>query len=356
MRIAVEDLSVTLAGRTVVSGVHLVAKEGEIAGLVGPNGSGKSSLLRTVYRHLKPSAGRVLLAGRELSGLTPAQSARHIGALPQERGGDFELTVREVVAMGRTPYKKAFAGDDAEDHRLVDEALHRVGMADADHRRFAQLSGGERQRVLLARALAQQPDVLVLDEPTNHLDVRHQVELLALLREQRRTTLVALHDLNAAASVCDRLHVLHRGTLVASGTPRDVLTAELLAEVFGVRAAVVEHPLTGDPLIAFDHRTPAAAPGGLRGPGGLHGFGGTDRTDRAGGGADRPGAGTVPVHPDDRAPVAALPLVGAGTKRETGPGAKREPVPGAVPEPAPRPDLEPGPATLPAPAEPQEVS
>ncbi|MFE2407205.1 ABC transporter ATP-binding protein [Kitasatospora sp. NPDC059408] len=261
MRIAVEDLSVALAGRTVVAGVHLVAEEGEIAGLVGPNGSGKSSLLRTVYRHLRPSAGRILLDGRELEGISPAESARHIAALPQERGGDFELTVREVVAMGRTPYKRAFAADDAEDHRVVADALVRVGMTEAAGRRFAQLSGGERQRVLLARALAQQPDVLVLDEPTNHLDVRHQVELLALLREQRRTTLVALHDLNAAASVCDRLHVLHRGALVASGAPRDVLTSDLLAEVFGVRAAVVEHPLTGDPLIAFDHRTPASSAG-----------------------------------------------------------------------------------------------
>ncbi|WP_316524637.1 ABC transporter ATP-binding protein [Kitasatospora brasiliensis] len=257
MRIAVEDLSVALAGRTVLAGANLIAEEGEIAGLVGPNGSGKSSLLRTVYRHLRPSAGRVLLAGRDLAELRPAQSARHIGALPQERGGDFELSVLEVVAMGRTPYKRAFAADDAEDHRITAEALARVGMAEAADRRFAQLSGGERQRVLLARALAQQPDVLVLDEPTNHLDVRHQVELLALLREQRRTTLVALHDLNAAASVCDRLHVLHGGALVASGAPREVLTAELLAEVFGVRAAVVEHPLTGDPLIAFDHRNPA---------------------------------------------------------------------------------------------------
>ncbi|MEE1787612.1 ABC transporter ATP-binding protein [Streptomyces sp. SP17BM10] len=258
MRIAVEDLSIALAGRTVVAGVHLVAEEGEIAGLVGPNGSGKSSLLRTVYRHLRPSAGRILLAGRELDTISPAESARHVAALPQERGGDFELTVREVVAMGRTPYKRPFAADDAEDHRIVADALGRVGMTEAAGRRFAQLSGGERQRVLLARALAQQPDVLVLDEPTNHLDVRHQVELLALLREQRRTTLVALHDLNAAASVCDRLHVLHRGALVASGAPRDVLTADLLAEVFGVRAAVVQHPLTGDPLIAFDHRTPAS--------------------------------------------------------------------------------------------------
>nr|AAY28215.1 unknown [Streptomyces hygroscopicus] len=254
MRIDIEDLRVAYAGRTVVADAHLIAAEGEITGLVGPNGSGKSTLLRTVYRHLKPAAGRVLLDGSDIRELSPARSARHIAALPQERGGDFELTVREVVAMGRTPYKRAFAGEDAADRDIVAGALADVGMGDHTDRHFSELSGGERQRVLLARAFAQQTDVLVLDEPTNHLDVRHQVELLALLRGRRRTTLVSLHDLNAAASVCDRLHVLHEGRVVASGTPREVLRPPLLAEVFGVRAAVVEHPLTGDPLIAFDHR------------------------------------------------------------------------------------------------------
>ncbi|MFC9927477.1 ABC transporter ATP-binding protein [Streptomyces sp. NPDC127190] len=257
MRIDIEDLHLAYAGRTVVAGARLVAAEGEITGLVGPNGSGKSTLLRTVYRHLKPTAGRVLLAGTDLREMTPLRSARHVAALPQERGSDFELTVREVVAMGRTPYKRAFAGEDAADRDIVAQALLDVGMAEQAGRRFTALSGGERQRVLLARAFAQNPDVLVLDEPTNHLDIRHQVELLTLLRAQRRTTLVSLHDLNAAASVCDRLHVLHEGAVVASGPPRDVLTPALMAEVFGVRAAVVDHPLTRDPLIAFDHRTPA---------------------------------------------------------------------------------------------------
>lgn len=259
MRIEIEDLHVAYAGRTVVAGAHLVAAEGEITGLVGPNGSGKSTLLRTVYRHLRPSAGRVLLDGTDLRELTPVKSARHVAALPQERGSDFELTVQEVVAMGRTPYKRAFAGEHATDRDIVTKALADVGMGTAAGRRFTALSGGERQRVLLARAFAQNPDVLVLDEPTNHLDIRHQVDLLALLRSQRRTTLVSLHDLNAAASVCDRLHVLHDGAVVASGRPRDVLTPELMAEVFGVRAAVVDHPLTGDPLIAFDHRAPGDA-------------------------------------------------------------------------------------------------
>ncbi|WP_228974011.1 ABC transporter ATP-binding protein [Streptomyces sp. DH12] len=262
MNVSVEELSVAYAGRAVVSGVHLVAGDGEIAGLVGPNGSGKSSVLRTVYRHLKPAAGRVLVDGRDVWDLSPAQAARQVAALPQERTSDFELTVGDIVMMGRTPYKGPFAGDSATDRAVVARALEQVGMAQARNRSFSALSGGERQRVLLARALAQDPDVLVLDEPTNHLDVLHQVELLALLREQRRTTLVSLHDLNAAASVCDRLHVLHQGRVVASGTPHEVLTPELLAEVFGVRAAVVEHPLTGDPLIAFDHRSPAGAAAG----------------------------------------------------------------------------------------------
>ncbi|MCK7625106.1 ABC transporter ATP-binding protein [Streptomyces sp. RS10V-4] len=262
MRIAIEDLRVGYSGREVVSGVHLMAAAGEIVGLVGPNGSGKSTVLRTVYRHLRPTAGRVLLDGTDLRTLPLARTARHIAALPQERTAAFELTVREVVAMGRTPYKRAFAGEDRADRETVARALAAVGMRGAAGRRFSALSGGERQRVLLARAFAQDPDVLVLDEPTNHLDVRHQVELLALLRDRARTTLISLHDLNAAASLCDRLHVLHAGHLVASGPPRTVLTPELLAEVFGVRAAVTEHPLTGDPLIAFDHRGRLRLPGG----------------------------------------------------------------------------------------------
>ncbi|WP_310726019.1 ABC transporter ATP-binding protein [Streptomyces sp. N2A] len=259
MNLAIEDLHVGYAGHNVVAGVHLMAASGEIAGLVGPNGSGKSTVLGTVYRHLRPTAGRVLLAGTDLRTLTPGRAARQVAALPQERGSDFELTVREVVMMGRTPYKRAFAGDDGEDRERVAHALAAVGLAGQEARRFSALSGGERQRALLARAFAQDPKVLVLDEPTNHLDIRHQVELLTLLRDRRRTTLISLHDLNAAASLCDRLHVLHGGRVVASGTPRAVLTPELLAEVFGVRAAVTEHPLTGDLLIAYDHRAPLPA-------------------------------------------------------------------------------------------------
>ncbi|SFF59750.1 iron complex transport system ATP-binding protein [Actinacidiphila alni] len=252
-RVEIRDLRVAYAGRDVVSGVRLLARDGEIVGLVGPNGSGKSSVLRCVYRHLRPSGGTVLLDGTELAALSPAESARRVAALPQERGGGSELSVRDVVAMGRVPHQRAFAAENTADRAAVDDALARTSLTALAGRRFDALSGGERQRVLLARAFAQRARVLVLDEPTNHLDLRHQTEVLALLRAERRTTLICLHDLNAAAALCDRLHVLHRGAVVASGAPREVLTPGLLAEVFGIRAVVVEHPLTGGPLIAMDH-------------------------------------------------------------------------------------------------------
>lgn len=141
MNVEIEDLHVGYASRDVVAGVRLMAADGEIAGLVGPNGSGKSTVLRTVYRHLRPTAGRVLLAGDDLRTLTPGQTARRVAALPQERGSDFELTVREVVTMGRTPYKRAFAGDDRTDRERVAGALAAVGMAGQGARRFSALSG-----------------------------------------------------------------------------------------------------------------------------------------------------------------------------------------------------------------------
>ncbi|GAA3073624.1 ABC transporter ATP-binding protein [Streptomyces olivoverticillatus] len=257
MRTAIEDLDVALSGRTVVSGVRIMAEEGEIAGLVGPNGSGKSTVLRTVYRHLRPHAGRVLVGGADIRALTAVQSARQVAALPQERGTDFELSVREVVAMGRTPYKRAFAGEDPTDGDAVAAALDQVGMAGggaaavlrAVRRRAPARAAGPGARPGPEGAGAGRAD-----EPSGRAPPGGAAGPVA--PRHRRTTLLAIHDLNAAASVCDRLHVLHGGKVVASGTPREVLTAGLLAEVFGVRAAVVDHPLTGDPLIAFDHRAP----------------------------------------------------------------------------------------------------
>jgi iron complex transport system ATP-binding protein len=192
--------------------------------------------------------------------LTVRQAAQQTAAVVQEPGTDFTFTVAEMVLAGRTPHKGALHRDISTDAAAVWSALHRVGMAQRAHRLMHTLSGGEKQRVLLARALAQQPRLLVLDEPTNHLDVAAQLDQLELLRQLPLTTLVALHDLNLAAAYCDRLYVLHAGRIVAAGPVTDVLTPELLAEVFAVRAHRGTHPLTGAPHLYLAPMTSHAIP------------------------------------------------------------------------------------------------
>ncbi|TJZ52793.1 ABC transporter ATP-binding protein [Streptomyces piniterrae] len=255
MRIDIEDLSVEVAGTRLVHDIALRAGSGRLVGLVGPNGSGKSTLLRCVYRALRPAAGTVRLDGEDLHALSAREGARRLAALPQEASTEFDFTVAEVVAMGRLPHQRGSGRANADDRDVCARTLARVGAAHLADRGFLSLSGGEKQRVLIARALAQEPEVLVLDEPTNHLDIAQQLEVLALVRDSRLTVLTALHDLNLAAVHCDDLHVIADGRIVASGAPYDVLTPELLAEVFGVRAHRVRHPETGALQLLFDRLT-----------------------------------------------------------------------------------------------------
>ncbi|MFF0448202.1 ABC transporter ATP-binding protein [Streptomyces sp. NPDC004609] len=238
-------------GHALLTGIDLAAHPGETVGLVGPNGSGKTTLLRCVYGTLRPTAGRILLDGDDLVTLGPKARAQRVATVPQESPAEFELTVRETVLMGRAPYKRFWEADTAEDTALTDEALARLGIAGLRDRAFPSLSGGERQRALVARALVQRPALLVLDEPTNHLDIRYQLEILGLIRTLGTTSLLALHDLNLAAYYCDRVCVLNAGAVVASGAPGEVLTSELLADVYRVRADVTVHPATGAPSITY---------------------------------------------------------------------------------------------------------
>ncbi|MFF4456957.1 ABC transporter ATP-binding protein [Streptomyces goshikiensis] len=247
----VEEVSVVVRGRTLVDRVSLSVAAGEVVGLVGPNGAGKSTLLRTVYRALRPTSGRVLLNGEDVWRIRAGHLARRLAAVLQETAGDFELTVYDVVAMGRTPHKRAFAGDDADDRDIITGALTELNVAPLMHAPFDRLSGGEKQRVLIARALAQRAGTMVLDEPTNHLDLRHQLDALRLVRRLGVTAVIALHDLNLAASFCDRICVMDGGRLVTSGTPQEVLTAGLLAEVYRVDADVAPHPRTGIPQVTL---------------------------------------------------------------------------------------------------------
>ncbi|SDH99271.1 iron complex transport system ATP-binding protein [Paraburkholderia phenazinium] len=235
----------------ILRAVSLAAKPGEFVGLVGPNGSGKTSLLRCAFRFNTPLAGTIEIDGEDVWKKSAKWQSQRAAVVLQEFPEDFGLTVLDVVYMGRTPHKTLFSSDTPDDAGIVDAALEKVGMSAYHERNFYTLSGGEKQRVLLARALAQQPTLLILDEPTNHLDLQHQIELLALVRRMGITTLATIHDLNLAAAYCDRLYVIHHGEIVAHGTPHEVLTEQLLADVFGVAAIVDAHPVSRYPRITL---------------------------------------------------------------------------------------------------------
>lgn len=237
------------APRPLLDNIDLHVGPGEFVGLIGPNGSGKTSLLRCAYRFSRPDAGQVRLEGEDIWQRTPRWAAQRIAVMLQEFPEDFGLSVRDVVAMGRTPHQGWFDGD--ADTALIDTTLDRLGLLPRALDAFTCLSGGEKQRVLLARALVQQPKLLILDEPTNHLDPRFQLALLQQLRGTGLSLLASFHDLNLAAAFCDRLYVLDAGRVVAHGTPQQVLTEQCLAEVFGVRALVDCHPLAPHPRITW---------------------------------------------------------------------------------------------------------
>ncbi|GAA0426996.1 iron ABC transporter ATPase [Acrocarpospora corrugata] len=245
MRLDIDDVSVTLGGQDVVAEVSLTVSSGTFTALVGPNGSGKSTLLRTVYRALRPVSGTIRLDGRDLWSMPAAHAARGVGVLMQEQHAGFEFTVAETVALGRTAHLGFFDRLTTTDRAAIAEALDRTGLAPYAERRVGGLSGGERQRVLLARALAGRPRLLILDEPTNHLDVRHQLDILELVRDLDVTVVAALHSLDLAATYADTVAVLKEGRLVAHGPAADVLTPTTIGEVFQVEATV--HGVGGRP-------------------------------------------------------------------------------------------------------------
>ncbi|HJC59078.1 MAG TPA: ABC transporter ATP-binding protein [Candidatus Dietzia intestinigallinarum] len=246
-----DGVGVSVPDRVLLSGVSLEVTENEIVGLVGPNGCGKSTLLRTAYRVRRPDVGRVTWGGRDVWREPVSFIGRHMGVVAQSVAVEFPLTVSEIVLLGRAAGKGLFERDDDEDHARVTECLREVGMLDRRRDEFATLSGGERQRTLIAQALVGEPELLLLDEPTNHLDLHHQVDLMRLLRRRAVTTVVALHDLGLAARYCDRIAVMQDGRLRAVGTPHEVITEEMLTQVYDVDAMVLDHPTDGSPMVVL---------------------------------------------------------------------------------------------------------
>ncbi|MEE6165746.1 MULTISPECIES: ABC transporter ATP-binding protein [unclassified Mycolicibacterium] len=237
--IVADSVSWSAGGRMVIDGVSLVLGEGETLGLLGPNGSGKSSLLRLLAGLRRPSGGAVLLDGQSLGGHRRRTLAQRIAVVEQQASTGVSLTVEQIVRLGRIPHHSVWSGAAEANDSAVERALAQTATTDMRNRDWHTLSGGEQQRVQIARALAQEPRELLLDEPTNHLDIRHQLELLALIRDLPVTAVVTLHDLTLAALFCDRLVVLTDGRVAAAGTPAAVLTPALISSVYGVDVNVI---------------------------------------------------------------------------------------------------------------------
>lgn len=261
-RLRISNVSFSYGERTVIHDVSLAVEEGEIVGIVGPNGAGKSTLLRLLAGLARPQGGTIELGGRSLSAMPHRARARAIAFLPQATSFPFSHSALEIVLMGRAPHLPLFGFESAEEIDIAREAMRATDCLPLAHRPIDALSGGERQRVLVARALAQKPNLLILDEPTAFLDLRHQADLHRILRELRRargtTIIAAMHDLNLAAALCQRIVILHEGRLAAEGPPAEIFTPELIGRVFGTAVRMVRDEESGTTCcLPF---TPATSP------------------------------------------------------------------------------------------------
>lgn len=244
------------ASHVVLRGVDLRVERGELLAVIGPNGCGKTTLLRVISGVHAPERGDVLVDGEPLSATSANALARRIAVVAQGGALPERFTSFEVVLMGRTPHLRLLQSESARDIDVVRDAMERAGCWDLRARYAEELSGGERQRVVIARALAQQPELMLLDEPTSHLDMAHQVATFRLMRElcseQHLAVVAVVHDLTLAAMFADRIALLSEGHIVADGTPEDVLSAPAIAQAYGVAVRVLRHPATGRPIIVPD--------------------------------------------------------------------------------------------------------
>jgi iron complex transport system ATP-binding protein len=252
-RLSAEDVTLAYDQRVIAERLSVRIPDNSFTVIVGPNACGKSTLLRALSRILRPSQGRVLLDGQVIQSMPAKKVARTLGLLPQSSIAPDGITVGDLVGRGRYPHQGILRQWSAEDERVVRESMERTGVAALAERYVDELSGGQRQRVWIAMALAQQTPLLLLDEPTTYLDIQHQIDVLDLcaeLHEEHGRTLVAvLHDLNHAARYATHLVALRGGEVVAEGAPGDIVTAELMEAVFGLRCQVIEDPETGTPLV-----------------------------------------------------------------------------------------------------------
>ncbi len=250
-KLQAKGLSYSYGDKKAVDDLSFQVENRQFVGLIGPNGSGKSTALKMIYRALPPQSGQVLLDGQNLLAMSYRDSARKLAAVSQENEVPFQFTVEEIVAMGRSPHKRLFDGDTAQDKEIVAQSLAQLGLTQLAKRGYAQISGGEKQRTVIARALAQQCGFLVLDEPANHLDIGYQMQIFSLVKNLGVSVLAAVHDLNMAALYCDQIYAMKDGRLLFQGTPEQVLTPESIWQLYGVHSIVSHQPETGKLSISF---------------------------------------------------------------------------------------------------------
>jgi iron complex transport system ATP-binding protein len=240
MRLKADNLGFHISNKQIISEVTVDFKEKEFVGIIGPNGSGKSTFLKCLYRVLQPKTGKVLVNNQDINNYPYKESAQKTAVVAQQSSGNLDFSVKEIVLMGRSPYKGLLEKANHYDDEIAGQNIKLVGMEDFQDTNFAFLSGGEQQRVILARALTQTPECLILDEPTNHLDIKYQLEILTTVKNSGKTVIAAIHDLNMACMYCDRLIALKNGKIVGDDTPENLINPTFMKFLFGVDAEILK--------------------------------------------------------------------------------------------------------------------
>lgn len=251
MELKATDLEIKIGKKNIVKGISLLVKERKFVGLIGPNGCGKSTFLKGIYKSLSPQSGSVFLGSMDVLNSTQRKVSQQLGVVGQFNEMHFDLTVEQMVMLGRTPHKGLLEQNKAKDHEVVDQAIAATNLEDYRKRSYLSLSGGEKQRVILARTIAQQPEFMILDEPTNHLDIRYQIEILSCVKSLGIGILAALHDLETAAHYCDYIYAVKDGTIHSQGRPEDVLTAKTIEELYKIKCEPYVNPITNGMAFAF---------------------------------------------------------------------------------------------------------
>lgn len=244
MELSAIGMEVRIGNKRIVKEASVYVKNKQFVGLIGPNGCGKSTLLKSIYKSLVPQKGAVYLNDMDVLKSSAKKVSQSLGVVGQFNEIGFNLTVQQMVLLGRTPHKKMLESDHPADFDIVEEALAKTDLLAYRHRGYLSLSGGEKQRVILARAIAQQPKLLILDEPTNHLDIRYQFEILSIVKQLNIGVLAALHDLEMAARYCDYLYAMKDGEVYAQGTPDQVLTSDTIEALYQIKCQTYTNPVT----------------------------------------------------------------------------------------------------------------